>query len=346
MKARVEQLYTISFFSIITVISLFLSILALFSSKYNPQSSSILQLISLISPLLLIINCLLFTASLLFFGRSVVIPAIALIINITYLSYISPIALFNFFRDNEGGNRLKVVSYNVNYFSHNEQYNVTGVASLTRSLGTEILTLQEFSSSNYYNVEEIAGLFDHFGYKAIHNNEEDGIGMALFSRYPIISHYKKRFDNSGNGYMVADLLYNGDTIRVINCHLQTTGFYSTARGGVTNIIKGFAQNFRKRARQAQEVREVIEATVYPLLVMGDFNETPGGYTYDQLIGNKLNDSFKAQFMGFGGSYRWSLNLLRIDYILHSKHFRAKKHKIEQVKYSDHKPVIVELEYKN
>lgn len=87
------------------------------------------------------------------------------------------------------------------------------------------------------------------------------------------------------------------TIRIINVHMQTTSFdrmrskAAQARGEQDEeqergIYLGYSDNFRentvRRAGQAEQISSLINATEYPLIVCGDFNDPPGTFTYETL----------------------------------------------------------------
>lgn len=98
-----------------------------------------------------------------------------------------------------------------------------------------------------------------------------------------------------------------------------------------------------RARQADQVMRLVDESPYPLIVCGDFNDTPASYTYRKIKGD-LEDSFLAAGKGYGYTYRYLRKLLRIDYLFYSPGvFRATRYYSPDLEYSDHKPVIVSLD---
>jgi endonuclease/exonuclease/phosphatase (EEP) superfamily protein YafD len=98
-----------------------------------------------------------------------------------------------------------------------------------------------------------------------------------------------------------------------------------------------------RARQADRIRVMMDESSYPLIVCGDFNDTPASYTYRKIKGD-LEDSFLAAGKGYGYTYRYLRKLLRIDYLFYSPGvFRATRYYSPDLEYSDHKPVIVSLD---
>ena len=72
--------------------------------------------------------------------------------------------------------------------------------------------------------------------------------------------------------------------------------------------------------QADTVRKQLDASPYPLVICGDFNDVPNSYTYFHIRG-KLQDAFIAKCFGIGRTYMHISPTLRIDYILPSDEFR-------------------------
>ncbi len=343
MGVRAVKLYFKGVVLVASLLSLLLSILVFNSYKSDPANGLLLQYLSMFVPFMLLTNLALTVYWLLSWKPATFITIVALACNIYYVSSIPSHKT----EPRENGTRsISVASYNVNYFSHEEQQNAPRIASLIKMKNTDILAMQEFQPTSYYNVKEIIGEFDYLGNSAIFSGNGEGIGMAIFSRYPILHSKKITFPNSDNGYMWADILFNNDTIRVINCHLQTTGYYSSIRIGYSYLVEKMSENYIIRATQAAQVRSLIDTTKHPVILCGDLNDTPKSYVYTKVIGNDLTDSFGVKRLGIGGTYRWSFNLLRIDYIIHSKHFRTLKYEMEPAKLSDHKPIFSVLEYQN
>jgi endonuclease/exonuclease/phosphatase family metal-dependent hydrolase len=105
------------------------------------------------------------------------------------------------------------------------------------------------------------------------------------------------------------------------------------------------KGFVKRALQAQELKESINASKYPVIVTGDFNDTPVSYTY-RSIRKGLNDSFFFFLHGAGFTYRGNYPPNRIDYILYDKKLTNSHFEIIKAKYSDHYPIMAWFKKKN
>lgn len=344
MGAKAIKLYFRGIVLLVTIGCLILSILITRAGITSPQDKLWLQYASTLSHLLIIFNI-----GLIFywvFHKKIwaLIPLIAIVINYQRLTSVVGIR-FNE-KSANSGLTFTVCSFNVNYFNHSKAVKAPAIARLIEDNSTDILAIQEFEAISYYNLDEIVGEFSSIQYNALYAYDSCTIGMAIFSKYPIIKSAKVDFPNTGNGFMWADLLMDGDTVRVINTHLQTTGFYSSFKKGVNHIYKKSGENFLIRAAQAKTLRTFISSTSYPIIVCGDFNDTPYGYVYNTIRGKDLQDSFLEKGVGLGGTYRRTLNLLRIDMILVSNHFKVKSHRVITSKLSDHKPIFSELEYQN
>lgn len=344
MGVKAVKLYFKGIVLLITIAGLILSILINKAHITNPENTFWLQFASTLAPFILIFQISLLIYWLFHFKIWFLIPLIAISINYKYLTSILGINRSTAL-DNSAIN-LTVCSYNVNYFNHSKEIKVPAIANLMQEIGVDILAMQEFEAISYYNLDEIIGEFDFLDYNAIYANDKGSIGMAILSKYPIIRSSKIKFDNSGNGFMWADILIGQNITRVINTHLQTTGYYSSYSRGLEYTIKKAGDNFLIRAAQARIVRSVIDTTRYPVIVCGDFNDTPHGYIYSTVKGNNLSDSFIEKGFGLGGTYRRTLKLMRIDMILYSKHFKAKSYKTINSRLSDHKPIFSVLEYQN
>ena len=154
--------------------------------------------------------------------------------------------------------------------------------------------------------------------------------------------------------LIADVRINNQYIRVINNHFETTSVNAyrgiiTAPGkslevrakAVKDLVLKMKCNYLKRAEQADSIHAEIERSPYPVLVCGDFNDTPMSYVY-RTMAKGLNDAFSQCGSGYSHTFRGFFNTLRIDYVLSSEGFDALSYEVPTVDYSDHHPVVVRL----
>lgn len=254
---------------------------------------------------------------------------------------------------------IRMVSYNVKYFTGDGIYPTKEIAdnilNFLRQTNADIICLQEvrlnkrqvFDISNN-NIPLIAHM------QLAHTSHEGG--QLTLTRFPIVYMGEIRFKNSGNMIIYTDMLINNDTVRVYNCHLQSYRLRPTEINSIDSMqfsyqpkfkeeIKDLSVKFKnaiiKRAEQAAALREHLNKCRYPVIVCGDFNDTPVSFTYRMVRGN-LKDSFIESGKGTANTYNGKLPSFRIDYILHSEKFSSYNFEVSPVNYSDHYPISCDL----
>jgi endonuclease/exonuclease/phosphatase family metal-dependent hydrolase len=116
---------------------------------------------------------------------------------------------------------------------------------------------------------------------------------------------------------------------------------SETLGEIKSISASLRKGFITRSIQAKLVKKNIDSSPYPVLVTGDFNDTPVSYSYRR-IRRGLNDSFVTSGYGAGFTYKGNYPANRIDYILYDNELESRSFNILKVKYSDHYPVVAWL----
>lgn len=263
---------------------------------------------------------------------------------------------------------LKVMSYNVRLFDlynwTENKYTRNNILDLIRNQQADIICFQEFFHEDtgiFNTLDTLKEIQDaknvHIEYSA-HVKNVNHWGIATFTKFPIVSkgmiHFK---DSSDNISIFTNILFHADTFRIYNLHLESIRFrradYETLQkitgkkdetnlDGPQRIISRMRRAYIRRARQTNIIREHIEASPYPVIVCGDFNDTPTSYAYHQISKN-LNDAYREKGRGMGSTYVGLIPFLRIDYVLYQPtHFEALEFKTIKEKYSDHYPIISTL----
>lgn len=252
---------------------------------------------------------------------------------------------------------VKVLSYNVKYFTGEEDIppreTANRIISFLEESSPDIICLQEVTlrTNQIFNLEAVRNQLpgiQHYQYA----RTDRTTGSVTFSRYPIVNMEEIRFENSGNIAICTDVKISGDTVRVFNVHLQSYRLkpenYRLLESPVITSEKDLREAkelgsryrwaVRKRAEQSRLLRSHIESSPYPVIVCGDFNDTPSSYAYQTTKGT-LKDAFRESGKGIGQTYTGSLvPSFRIDYILHSSSFSSFNFKVYPVDFSDHRPV--------
>ena len=120
---------------------------------------------------------------------------------------------------------LTLATYNVQSFGNEiTGYSCKEIARYMQNEEADILCFQEFQDSQYFPIDSIRRILSHWQYVCVPSKDSiQGIlPIAVFSRYPIIRHKYITYTGSFNCSMFCDIVVKGDTIRLINNHLQTT----------------------------------------------------------------------------------------------------------------------------
>jgi len=263
---------------------------------------------------------------------------------------------------------IKVMSFNVRLFDlYNWSKNKETRTSIFEFINKEkpdIIAFQEFyadDENEFINVDSLKKIL-HLPYNdyefTLTLRSKHHWGIATYSKYKIIGSGHVNFRlKSNNVCIYSDMLINNDTIRVYNMHLQSIHLrkedykFIDALGkdsvdvdeykGSRKIAGRLKRAFIKRAEQVDSVAKSINSSPYPVIVCGDFNDTPASYTY-QTMTNNLTDAFTEAGKGWGKTYIGIFPSYRIDYILHSKNFEAYEYVTHQEKLSDHYAISCRL----
>lgn len=268
-----------------------------------------------------------------------------------------------FFNSKPTNNKtIKVMSYNVRLFDlynwKNNLHEKNKIFKLLEKENPAILCLQEYYYQNDGKFSTTDTLIKFLSAKNIHeyfpvvNEEKYFFGIATLTKFPIVNKGKITFEGTSNMSIYTDILLWGDTVRIYNNHLESVRLGKEDYNFINkfdfnidnkevndskNIIRRLKNAFKKRAKQADIIAEHIASCPYPVIVCGDFNDTPDSYAY-KTICNSLVDSYCESGSGIGSTYNGKIPFLRIDYILHSSKFNAYNFKVGKDDLSDHFPV--------
>jgi endonuclease/exonuclease/phosphatase family metal-dependent hydrolase len=177
-----------------------------------------------------------------------------------------------------------------------------------------------------------------FGYRHKYNQHSKKMYMAILSKYPIL---KKGVVDIAPGNLditglYADINIKGTLVRFYSVHLASMGVTSESKylensydlfkeedvkkaaTGARRIIQAMIKGYEKRAEQVKILRAHMDNSPYPVVLMGDFNDTPISYTH-RILSRKMKDAFQVSGNGISNTYNGSMPSFRIDYILYDKH---------------------------
>lgn len=353
--------------NIISAICLFFSYCAHF---VNPNKFIYISFFGLGFNLILLIN-IAFILFWLFFKKRYIF--ISLVVILFSWNRISINLQFNKSKPIENTDKyLKVMTYNTRFFNYYHWENLSNVKTTDKIFNLinkelpDIVCFQEFyfDKSPHFNLKKIKGKYPTAKYHYIKTywNKKSNFSMATFSKYPIIKN-KNIFvsDRIKNFCIYSDIIYNNDTVRVFNVHLQSIRLdaddykflkkieYKLNENkhltvSLKKIIWKLTAGFQKRARESEIVNTAIKKSPYPVIVCGDFNDTPTSYAYNKISEN-IKDAYIESGFGFSKTFLKKFLFSRIDYIMYSNNFSSIYYKVIKKKYSDHYPVITYLKNK-
>jgi endonuclease/exonuclease/phosphatase family metal-dependent hydrolase len=266
------------------------------------------------------------------------------------------------------GDVFHVMSYNVRLFDfynwkkEDEHSNRNQIFDYVQAENPDLICFQEFYHqdkptifSTRDTLREILQIKDYHERYSQKLSGRQNYGIAMLSKYPMICKgdvvFSDEEDDDDNYCIYADIVKNQDTFRVYNVHLQSIKFKQDdyAVFGEKNKHADFKKSnirmmldklqiaFPKRAAQAHLVVQHIESSPYPIILCGDFNDTPLSYTYQQ-FNKKLKDAYRNCSWGIGATYAGKIPAGRIDYLFHSKELQSAQFKIQEGIFSDHRAI--------
>lgn len=244
-----------------------------------------------------------------------------------------------------------VMSYNVQSGSGNKHLTSRNeVFHIIEKANADVLLFQElyFSPAKFKTYSQ-----SYPGMKNIKAvNHHNGSNLLSASRFPSL---KKGFLSSEGGVfaLFTDLVIHDDTLRFYNIQLASNyldeeksifdqGFQINdpeSQKQASSIIRKLRRGYQSRTAEVEILTSHIQDSPFPVILGGDFNDTPMSYAYHQIKKTGLTDSFKkSNKAGMSNTHNENLPPIRIDYILHDKKYKTGAYNRLSESASDHFPV--------
>lgn len=249
---------------------------------------------------------------------------------------------------------LKVMSFNTHGFSGREIMTSSGndssVLDFLDILDDEqpdVICMQEcFISKRSKAAFEERGYRHHYG---VHGTEANS-PVVIYSKLPFMN--VNNMDCKTKCYV--DVEKNGCPVRICSVHLDS---YQLDAGDLEELEKiSHAQVDKKSAKNIlakfketsrihgiewnEDLLPLIEKTSTPIVIAGDFNDTPASYLYQRAT-KLLKDPYVEQGRGFGTTYHGPYPAYRIDYQLYGGNLEALSYHRVKTNISDHYPIVVQ-----
>lgn len=264
----------------------------------------------------------------------------------------------------EGQPTLQVLSYNVACF---QNYRYVGgghpddadrMIRWVMDMPADVKCFQEYINHDTSRVFRVTRRMARAGYPYYALLEqkklrygEGFVGVAVFSRLPIIARGQEVFDGF-NGMVWADVRTGSDTVRIITVHLESMGIrvgglldreernVEDLKKNTRGILKKLQSGFTNRRDQIRQVEEYVRKSPHPVIVCGDFNDTPYSVAYGRMRA-VLNNAFEDAGRGFDFSYNQPPGFIRIDHQFYdARRMRAIDFQTRRdIGFSDHYPIV-------
>lgn len=265
--------------------------------------------------------------------------------------------------------RFKFLTYNIHgVWSEGRGYveaHADSLAAALDSIAADVVCLQEALPDYQMQWRKMSGFrrsLDAYPYSVFRANQR------TLSRWPLrVVDSPAALGTEGrlpDAFLAVDVaLAPGDTVRVFNCHLASLRLTKSQIDAVSaqDVNRERARTLRetfhslmkasvRRAAEARMLARAVEASPFPVVVCGDFNDPPLSYTFHTVgrarplgdDGGALAEARHPRRLGLARTYRGNLPPLRIDYIFTSARLRSWDYAEYDLPTSDHKALSVML----
>lgn len=321
------------------------ALLVCYLSPYvAPKYGYVFQVFGLFYSYIAVINVLFIIFWIFFKFKNIKYSLLALLIG---FGFISRAYKWNGKSTNSKEQTFKLLTYNVKKFGISSNGRTTSPTPLFQFVEEQkaaIVCFQEYDHSRYQKYGKSL-LKKHYSF--LHRNGE----IATFSKYPIIGKQNIPFDPKHHAKgIISDIIIQKDTLRILNVHLESNQLSPQNKKDFENFVSK-PKNLKKlriigaklkraalnRAIQIDKLASIVKDSPFPVILCGDFNDTPLSYSY-QRMQNLLDDSFVEAGENTGSTFAEGSIKVRIDYIFSKLKFA--EHKVHDLHYSDHKAVTV------
>ena len=353
--------FLVLFLSLLAFIGLISMALSVINPYLDPKQFIWTSFFGLAFWEIFIFNLLVFTALLLFWSRKIWIAVLALLVAIPGL-----MKSCSFGSQEKEDNFIRVMSYNVHRFIHidgqteKEEFGYQVINKVLEQ-NPDILCCQEFDAyeKGVPRVIAIERFAQSAGFQYVYYNKKRNYGgNVIFSKFPLeqIPEDTELGKGITSGIMVLVDAGNKGRFYVANMHLvsyqitdgeinlltNSTGLRNQLDTLRVSLARKLKYAFERRSEEVTMLLENMPQFDGPIIVCGDFNDTPMSFTYNQMRKAGFVDSFTKVGCGIKPTYAGKLPLIRIDYIWGNNQVRPLDFKRIRFKASDHYPIMLDF----
>ena len=321
------------------------------STWIDPEVYPRVSVLGLAFPVVLLLNMLFIPLWLIYKPRMLLVPILGMALCGGFILDYFPLRLTKA----KGEPELTVLSWNTCTFAKHSADSMYLSIDYLMSLDADVMCFQELDIT-WMKYKSLRDTLDAHGYHFDNRGTR-----TVVSRYPIL-----RMNSlvaparSINGVLYADLLYDGDTLSVLDLHLESNGLSKNDKNDYSDVLRTpegekikseasylsgkIAAASSYRAGQIKAVLAYLDSLPEnrSILVCGDFNDTPISYVY-QKVGRRFKSAFRAQGRGVGLTFNEKIFPVRIDHIFYSAQWECTSVNIDRsMTSSDHYPLVARL----
>lgn len=380
MKRGIFRRFIAAVATFVTVLAALWLLACIAASFISPVQIKYLALFSLTTPIALLVNLVFFILWLLFSSRKwrAWLPLLALVSAYQLIPAVFGLNFRTAQDFSSGPDRIKVLSWNVHgmgiFDRPVDRTTDDRIMELIRDESPDVLCLTEFYTLHNNALKPYATeIMRQGGYKEYRFRYDNTLGTkvylgtAIFSKYPILNYQVHPLHTRTDGQddvqlMQYDLrMEGGRKVRIFFTHLQSFLLSDGEKTYLEEVrnrdrelevvesmpyLRRFGEAYVKRAIQADSASSLIEASPYPVILCGDFNDLPGSYTYQRMRRN-LKDAFVEKGAALGRTYNRLSPTIRIDYIFYDPDsLELTGYKAIQTRLSDHYPIVATYRFKH
>lgn len=368
MKRPGIRFFSFDFFVLlITIVGILALLLSYFSPYADPRSYKLIPFFGLAYPFILLGNFILLVYWIL--RKRTKIVLIKIVILLIGLPLHSRFFATSSSKKDDDKKFISIMSYNVRLF---DVYNWLERGTETRNdiltflkeQETDIICFQEFYYENNPTTFETTdslikllqspykyGRFTSGGQGKVH------FGVTTFSKFPIInSGFIDLNSVASNHCIYTDIQKDSVIFRVYNLHIGSIqiqndeyDLFSEKPNNLEEdkterskrLIGRLLAAYRTRIDQVELILEHSQSAPYPVIICGDFNDTPLSHAYHKFH-QLYNDAFLNASSGIGTTYIGKIPANRIDFIFYDNTFNAQTFNIQKEVLSDHRAIWVDL----
>ncbi len=356
------------FMTLLTIVGIITLLISYFSPYTDPRDFKLIPLFGLAYPFILLANFILLVYWVL--RRRWKITITMIIVLLIGIPLHNRIFATSGSTTNDDKKFVSIMSYNVRLFDVYDWFGRgyetrNDIMAFLKSQDTDIICFQEFyyenKPTNFNTTDTIIHLLQSPHKYGRYTSGAKGtvhFGVMTFSKYPIInSGYIDINSVASNHCIYTDIKKDSIIFRVYNLHIGSIQIQddeydlfsekpNTLEDDKTErskrLIGRVLAAYRTRIEQAESILEHSKNSPYPVIICGDFNDTPASYTYNQFY-KLYNDAFLNGTYGIGTTYAGKIPANRIDFIFHDNFFNTQSFEIQEEILSDHRAIWATLE---